>query len=257
MAKNILSDVKAEHLFWISDGTAIKNLHELAGAMGRISDDVFRHHVNDQRNDFHNWVRDVHKDKKLADSLLKSKTKEETTDCIMARLHEIENKKEIKTKNELENKTEIKNKKEIEIKKKENKKKISLNHLKKKQPAKIKATHKKKNKIKKEKKNEFVEIENDIKNNIIEDNIIDIQTGQNAIQEQMQVSDNPYTISGTIIALVTLIISVVILKFINKPAITGAVVKDVPASQNWIIVISVMAVIGAVAFLLKTKKVSI
>lgn len=96
MKKNILADVKPEHYFWLMDGTIIKNLNELYETMQRISDDVFRYHVNEQKNDFYNWVKDVHQDKKLAESLLKAKTREEMANCILSRIREIQS--ETKTK---------------------------------------------------------------------------------------------------------------------------------------------------------------
>lgn len=91
MKRNILSDVEPEHYFWLNDGTAIKNLSELYNSIGTMSNDVFNHHVNEQRNDFCNWVRDVHKDKRLAENLLKSKTREEMLVHIKHRIDEAEN----------------------------------------------------------------------------------------------------------------------------------------------------------------------
>lgn len=86
MKGSLLSDVKPEHYFWLKDGTEIKNLREMHKAMKSMDDGIFKHHANEQRNDFHNWVRDVHKDRTLALRLLNSKTKEEMMQHINNRI---------------------------------------------------------------------------------------------------------------------------------------------------------------------------
>jgi len=199
MGKNILSDVKPKHYFWLNDGTTIKNLSELSGAMSKISDDIFRHHVSDQRNDFYNWVKDVHKDRKLAAKLLKAKTKEEIAEYIKTRIGEIGNVKKTKQK---------------PIKKKtEKKQKVKITKVEKKLP----------------------EIKTEV------------------IKEEKQLSDKPYTFSGTAIALATLIGLVVLVNLFGGPTITGAAVKDVSVSYDWFVVISTVVIIGIVVWCLNTK----
>ncbi len=57
--------------FVLNDGRIIKDLKELADALEHMSDDVFRHHVNESKNDFSNWVRDILQEKELAEDMQK------------------------------------------------------------------------------------------------------------------------------------------------------------------------------------------
>ena len=66
MNRNILADTHSSKHFWVVDGTTLKNLHELLQALETMDERTFSHHVNKNKNDFHNWVKDVHKDRKLA-----------------------------------------------------------------------------------------------------------------------------------------------------------------------------------------------
>lgn len=82
MEKNLLEDVRAENYFWLKDGGVIKNLKELSEIMNNMSDDTFNYHVNDQKNDFSNWIKDVHGEEDVASGLLRAKTREEAADYI-------------------------------------------------------------------------------------------------------------------------------------------------------------------------------
>jgi len=68
MAK-IIKSVPHKHEFVLADGRRLKNLKELALALSDMADDVFKHHVNDTRNDFASWIGDVYKEKDLAEKL--------------------------------------------------------------------------------------------------------------------------------------------------------------------------------------------
>ena len=61
--------------FVLKDGRVLKDLVELSHALEHMSDDVFNHHVNNSKNDFKNWVRDVFSQKELAAELEKAKTR--------------------------------------------------------------------------------------------------------------------------------------------------------------------------------------
>jgi hypothetical protein len=61
--------------FDLIDGRKIKDIKELAYALGDMADNVFWHHVNDARNDFVNWVQDVFEEKQLAEELSKTRDK--------------------------------------------------------------------------------------------------------------------------------------------------------------------------------------
>jgi hypothetical protein len=70
-----LSDVSGEFVFWLCDGRTIRNLTELGAALKDMRDDVFGYHVNAEKNDFANWIRDIIGDKTLASSISKLKTR--------------------------------------------------------------------------------------------------------------------------------------------------------------------------------------
>ena len=81
-----LADVPQEKQFWCSDGRALKNLPELKSALEQMSEDTFRHHSNEARSDFSNWVRDVIGDDKLSSDLQKSKTQAQAAKAVADRV---------------------------------------------------------------------------------------------------------------------------------------------------------------------------
>jgi hypothetical protein len=70
--KSYLADVPQEFAFWVCDGQILKNLRELRDAFAVMNDYTFTYHVNDAKNDFHNWVKDIVRDDALASQLLKA-----------------------------------------------------------------------------------------------------------------------------------------------------------------------------------------
>lgn len=91
-AKKYLCDVAPEQCFWVNNGPILKNLDELANALPAISDETFNHHVNREKNDFSNWVNDIVGDKKLANDLLSSRSKESALKKIKDRLNSLKKK---------------------------------------------------------------------------------------------------------------------------------------------------------------------
>lgn len=67
-------EISPDKFFYLSDGRVLKNLEELADALRNMTGEIFKHHVNKERNDFANWVNDVLEDKKLATDLKRAKT---------------------------------------------------------------------------------------------------------------------------------------------------------------------------------------
>jgi len=66
-------EIKPEHYFWLKNGGSIKSIEELPNALDVMPNDIFSHHVNEQKNDFSNWVKDVFNDKELAEMMLAAK----------------------------------------------------------------------------------------------------------------------------------------------------------------------------------------
>ncbi len=67
--KNIFEDVPEEKTFWLDGGGAIKNLYQLAEALGIMKEKTFKFHVNKNKNDFSEWIRQVIEEEKLADEV--------------------------------------------------------------------------------------------------------------------------------------------------------------------------------------------
>lgn len=69
--------MKPEHHFHLKNGGKLKDLFDLAKSLEEMPEEVFNHHVNEHRNDFYNWIRDVIGDQELALKIKRSKTKKE------------------------------------------------------------------------------------------------------------------------------------------------------------------------------------
>ena len=66
-------DVPEENFFILADGSSLKNLRELAILLKSMPDHVFSHHVNDYKNDFASWIKDVYKNDSLSKKLFSTK----------------------------------------------------------------------------------------------------------------------------------------------------------------------------------------
>lgn len=63
---NLTRDIPQEKFFVLANGQPVKNVAELAAILDQLEDHVFHHHVTPDRNDFHNWIKDVFEDVELA-----------------------------------------------------------------------------------------------------------------------------------------------------------------------------------------------
>ena len=91
-AERILADASPEQCFWVNNGPIIKNLSEMSDALGSMKDEIFRYHVNEEKNDFGNWVRDVLKDEELANDIARIKSKERILKKVQSRIRKLDNK---------------------------------------------------------------------------------------------------------------------------------------------------------------------
>jgi hypothetical protein len=55
-----------QHYFYLNNGKKLKNISELMESLKDMSQDLFSFHVNEQNNDFANWIRDVFGAKELS-----------------------------------------------------------------------------------------------------------------------------------------------------------------------------------------------
>jgi uncharacterized protein YciI len=86
-----LRDVHPDHAFRLKDGPALKNLYDLERELRRINDAQFRHHVNDAKNDFYNWIYHIVKDEDLAMQLAQVREKDAMADVVERRIARLEN----------------------------------------------------------------------------------------------------------------------------------------------------------------------
>lgn len=77
-----MTEINPEQYFHTSDGKVVRSLRELPSILAQMSPDAFAHHVNEEKNDFANWIRHVfHKDA-LADKFEKVTSKQEGIDMV-------------------------------------------------------------------------------------------------------------------------------------------------------------------------------
>ncbi|MBU3941555.1 MAG: hypothetical protein KKF74_01445 [Nanoarchaeota archaeon] len=81
--EDILKDANSDHYFFVNDGTVLKNVLDLSKQIDKMADEVFRHHVNDMKNDFASWIKEIFKEEKLAEELLKTTDKDKTQLIIL------------------------------------------------------------------------------------------------------------------------------------------------------------------------------
>lgn len=89
VAKGILSRVPFQVSFWLCTNENLRGLADVYEALQRATDDVFRYHVNRDKNDFEVWIRDVVKDKDLAREIARVKTRETLIRKILERVEEL------------------------------------------------------------------------------------------------------------------------------------------------------------------------
>jgi hypothetical protein len=85
-ANRRLGDVTDEKRFWCQDGKVVKDLKELQEALNGMSDETFRYHSSEDRNDFSNWTRDVVGDGKLANDLSKARSRIQASKAVAQRI---------------------------------------------------------------------------------------------------------------------------------------------------------------------------
>ncbi|MBW2983213.1 hypothetical protein KY327_02825 [Candidatus Woesearchaeota archaeon] len=81
-------NVAPEHVFHFKDGKKAHNLHDLKDVIRKMDDDTFNHHVDEDNNDFANWVEFVYKNESLAKDLQKVSDKKRMAEVIESELGE-------------------------------------------------------------------------------------------------------------------------------------------------------------------------
>ena len=87
LQRHVYGHAPEEVHFKVVNGEKLKDLKDLVHAVGKMNDETFRHHVNDAKNDFSTWVKDVFKDENLAAELKKFNTRFEAELALQRHLN--------------------------------------------------------------------------------------------------------------------------------------------------------------------------
>lgn len=79
---SISSDVPPANKFWVHDGKVLKNLQELKVALQKMSEDTYKFHANNNKNDFANWINDIYKNHELAQQMRTAKSRQDAARAI-------------------------------------------------------------------------------------------------------------------------------------------------------------------------------
>lgn len=88
-ASRILEDVHHSRHFRTKHGAYIKNLYELLDAVRKMGQAEFAHHLNDDKNDFREWVHHVLNDYDLAEELSKCRNKQQLVAKLEKRIEHL------------------------------------------------------------------------------------------------------------------------------------------------------------------------
>ena len=90
-----LRNVADHHAFYARDGKVLRNMYELEKGLRHMDHKHFKHHANDDKNDFHNWVMHVVQDARLAQQLSELLGQKEMAKAVKLRIRELEQKKTV------------------------------------------------------------------------------------------------------------------------------------------------------------------
>jgi len=77
-----MQTIKSENFFFLNNGTRLRSMEDLRSALRKMNDSTFGYHVNEERNDFYNWIKDVFSEFKLANKIKNVKNKKQMHSII-------------------------------------------------------------------------------------------------------------------------------------------------------------------------------
>ena len=89
MSKTFLEDVENGKEFLVKDGRVVRNLKELAQVIKEIPLEIFLHHVNEEKNDFADWIKQVIGDFVLANRIKRFRSRSSISRLIERRVLEL------------------------------------------------------------------------------------------------------------------------------------------------------------------------
>jgi hypothetical protein len=72
--------------FFVCDGSVYASLAELAKGLRKMNPDTYKYHANQEKNDFHNWIKDVFGNAKLAKQALTARDQKQLAKIVAAKL---------------------------------------------------------------------------------------------------------------------------------------------------------------------------
>ena len=88
-AKNTMIVANPEQAFWVSDGSVLHSLADLAAALPVMSDAIYTQHVNRDKNDFAAWIELVLGEPELAATVRRARTRKTATSAIEKRVKQL------------------------------------------------------------------------------------------------------------------------------------------------------------------------
>ncbi len=85
-AQRFLANMPEDKIFWVNGGQVIRNMKELAEGLKNMPEETYTYHVNEQKNDFVNWVKDVIRDETLARDLRKASGRAQAARAVANRV---------------------------------------------------------------------------------------------------------------------------------------------------------------------------
>lgn len=83
---NPVNDVLPHHVFNLLDGRQLKNLYDLAEALETMSEDVYSHHANQEKNDFSNWLKHCTNEEELSEEIRNAVNKYHAQAMVLKRI---------------------------------------------------------------------------------------------------------------------------------------------------------------------------
>lgn len=84
-----LRTVSDDTAFWVANGPVFRNLEDMANGLQTLDDAQFAFHVNNDKNDFYNWINDIIGDKNLCVAIKDTKAKEAMQKKVAARVAQL------------------------------------------------------------------------------------------------------------------------------------------------------------------------
>ena len=86
VSRKVLGEAPEEYHFVLQNGKKLKSVQELTESLETMSEDVFKHHVNEFRNDFATWINDIFEEKDLAGEIRNARNRIETRIKLLQRM---------------------------------------------------------------------------------------------------------------------------------------------------------------------------